>query len=122
MRAALLEWLYPAARVRQAVPAPAPDFASRANAFAGRYAPSSFCHTCSPRRVPYTLEITAQGNALMMSGKRWIEVDPLLFVREDGTGHIAFQIDPAGHVTSMSAGAFWSFEKVPDPRPAGSRP
>ncbi|HJR64253.1 MAG TPA: serine hydrolase domain-containing protein [Gemmatimonadaceae bacterium] len=114
LREALLKWLYPAARVRHPVPTPAPDFASRAKAFLGRYAPTIGCNSCTPRRVPYVVQVTLADNALFMFGKRWIEVDPLVFVREDGTGHIAFQLDSSGRVASMSAGAFWSFEKLPD--------
>lgn len=53
-------------------------------------------------------------DALFFAGNRWIEVAPLLFVRHDGTGYVAFHTDAAGRVTAMFPGSFWSFERLPD--------
>jgi hypothetical protein len=51
-----------------------------------------------------------------LAGNRWIQVEPLLFVREGGTGYIAFRADPAGVITHVFAGGFWSWEKLPSER------
>ncbi|HYJ79766.1 MAG TPA: serine hydrolase domain-containing protein [Longimicrobiaceae bacterium] len=117
LRQALLERLYPAARRRRPVPAPPADFAARATAFTGRYGWTTSCHTCQPRSVPVVLEVAADGDALRFAGRRWIEVGPLLFVREDGTGYIAFRTDAAGEVVGMYPGSFWSFERLPEAPP-----
>ena len=108
----ILRKLYPAARTRKPVPPPPADFAARAAAFAGRYVPMTSCHSCQPRSASMILEVTAEGDALRFSGKRWIEVAPLAFVREDGTGIIVFRTDEKGEVATMLPGGFWSFEKV----------
>jgi hypothetical protein len=50
---------------------------------------------------------------LSLNGKRWIEVSPLLFVREDGSGKMAFRTDSSGKITHLFTGGFWVFEKVP---------
>ena len=108
----LLEHLYPEARERRAVPKPAPDFSKRAANFAGRYAPMTGCESCKPPSAGWILKIDADGDALRFWGKRWIECDPLLFVREDGTAYVTFRTNSEGKVTEMHAGSFWSFRKV----------
>jgi CubicO group peptidase (beta-lactamase class C family) len=115
LREAVLNRYYPAARKRLPVPAPPRDFKSRIGDFVGRYAPSFSCHSCRPRSVPYILPITAapDSSAIVLSGKRWIEVAPLLFVREDGTGYIAFRRGPGGAITDMFVGNYWGFERLP---------
>jgi hypothetical protein len=118
LRDALLKRLYPDARARRPVPAPPADFAARAAAYTGRYAPSTSCHSCTPRSVPYILPVTLRDNALVLTGRRWIEVVPLLFVREDGSGYIVFRTDSAGRVNGMSVGSFWGFERLPDESPS----
>lgn len=114
LRDALLRRLYPAARVRRPVPAPPTDFAERAQAYVGRYGWSTSCHTCTPPSTSIVMTVTVRDNALFFSGKRWIEVAPRLFVREDGTGYISFGTDASGRVVEMFVGSFWSFERLPD--------
>lgn len=112
VKEAVLARYYPGARQRHPVPTPTGD-AERLARFAGRYAPTLSCHTCNPRRVPYVLTVTANGDGTLgFTGKRWLEAEPLLFVREDGTGHIAFRADSSGSVTHLFAGGFWSFERL----------
>src|SRR5262245_404668 len=113
LKQAVLEHLFPAARTRLPAPTPAPDFAKRAAAFVGRYAPSSSCHTCQPRSVPYILEVKADDEGLLFTGSKWIETAPLLFERKAGTGYIAFQTDAEGKVVALHAGSYWGFEKLP---------
>jgi len=119
LREALLKRLYPAARTRRPVPPPPADFATRAGAYTGRYAWMTSCHTCRPRSTSLVLDVSLRDGALFIAGNRWIEVEPLLFVRHDGTGYIAFRTDSAGRVTTMFPGSFWSFERLPDPGPDG---
>lgn len=110
----LLTRLYPAARRRYPLPARITDDSASVARYAGRYAPTSSCHTCIPRSVPYIMNATANPDGtISLSGKRWIRVDKELFVREDGTGHIAFRTDEKGAVTHLFAGGIWSFEKLP---------
>jgi hypothetical protein len=60
------------------------------------------------------MTVTANADGTLgFSGRRWIEAEPLLFVRDDGSGYIAFRADSAGRVTHMSPGSFWSFERLP---------
>ena len=108
----LLRYLYPEAKERHSVPAPPAGFAARAQLFAGRYVPMTGCTTCTPPTASFMLRIEADGDALRLSGKRWIEADPLLFVREDGTGYITFRTDAKGKIAMMFVGGFWSFRKV----------
>ncbi|HKS07645.1 MAG TPA: serine hydrolase domain-containing protein [Gemmatimonadaceae bacterium] len=113
----ILNRYYPASLVRLPVPAPPPDFRTRVGDFVGRFVPSTSCHTCTPRSAPYIVSITAapDSSALMMSiarGRRFIEVAPLLFVREDGSGYVAFRRGPSGTVTEMFVGNIWNFERV----------
>ena len=105
LKEALLERFYPEARERHPVPAPAGSDAAR---FAGRYIPTTSCHTCNPPSTPYVLNVTANDDGtLTFAGSKWTEVEPGLFVRAGGTGYIAFRDDKY-----LFAGGFWSWEKV----------
>jgi CubicO group peptidase (beta-lactamase class C family) len=112
VRSALLEYLYPAARVRHVPPAPPAGFAKRAAAFAGRYVPMFGCVTCKPRRAPLIINVKGDGDVLVINNQRWVEVDPLVFVHEGGGGRNVFRTDAAGKVVMMSSGGFWTFEKL----------
>ena len=110
---ALLRHLYPRARVRPIPPAPPPDFRKRGDAYAGTYGPSTSCHSCKPRSVPYVVEVKNEGDALRIWGFRYVEVAPLLFLREDGAAYIAFRADASGAIAEMHPGSFWAFERLP---------
>lgn len=114
VRSALLEYLYPAARVRHIPPAPPSGFAKRAPAYVGRYEMMTGCVTCKPRRASLLLEVKSEGDVLVINSRRWVEVDPLVFVREDGGGRLVFRTDAAGNIVAMFPGGFWSFEKTVD--------
>jgi CubicO group peptidase (beta-lactamase class C family) len=109
---ALLEHLYPAARVRHSPPVAPAGFAKRAAAYVGRYVLMTGCVTCEPRSVPFTLNVKSEGDMLLINNGKWVEVDPLVFVRDDGGGRIVFRTDAAGNVVAMFSGGFWSFEKL----------
>jgi CubicO group peptidase (beta-lactamase class C family) len=111
---ALLEHLFPAARVRTKPPAPPADFHDRAAAYTGRYVPLTGCQSCTPPSAPFVLQVKSEGDVLVISNRRWVEVDPLVFVREDGGGTIVFRTDEKGRVNWMFSGGFWSFGRVGD--------
>jgi len=105
VKEALLKHLFPAANERFPVPQPHPS--DRVAKLAGKYAWTTSCHTCVPRSVPQILDLKANDDgSIDFAGGRWIEVEPNLFVRHDGTGYIAFR-DPY-----LFAGGIWSFERL----------
>jgi CubicO group peptidase (beta-lactamase class C family) len=115
---ALLEHYYPPDVHRPAeIPQPPPDFDQRAPMFVGTYRWNVHCQTCGPRPIAPGQSVKVTSNpdgtlSLSSNRKRWIEVKPLLFIREDGGGRIAFRVDQTGKVTHMFAGGFWVFERV----------
>lgn len=113
---ALLTRYYAEARRRLPAPVAAPSFKERVALFTGRYAPTTSCHSCTPRSVPYILEVkpTADSTALLAAGNTWIEVEPFLFAQKDGTGYMAFRRGSSGAVQYMFAGGSWSWERLPD--------
>ena len=95
------------------LPQPAPSFNSRAHLFVGRYGWNTYCHTCPGRQPTSIMNVTSNPDGtLSLNGKRWIEVEPLLFVREDGASRVAFRADATGRITHMFFGGFWVFEKL----------
>lgn len=114
LKDALLRRYYPKARTQLPVPAPRAGIAERATQYAGRYAPITSCHSCIPRSVPMVLTVTAGADgSLTITGNRWIETAPDLFVRHDGSGYLYFRRDSTGRVAEMFPGSFWSFERLP---------
>jgi CubicO group peptidase (beta-lactamase class C family) len=112
---ALLERFFPRARERRPVPTPPPAEQVRAERFAGRYAPLTSCWSCEPLRVPSLMEVVANDDGtLNCVGGRWIAVDSLRFVRENGSGYIAFRADSTGAISEMFAGSFWGWQKLRD--------
>jgi len=114
---ALLEHYYLPAHPPH-IPQPPPDFNQRASLFIGTYRWNSYCRTCGPRAIPpgQSVKVTSNSDgtlSLSSTKKRWIELEPLLFIREDGGGKVAFRMDRTGKVTHMFAGGFWVFEKTP---------
>lgn len=98
---------------KASVPEPSEDFNARAHLFVGRYGAITYCHTCQGREPGMVLRVNANTDGtLTLNGRRWIEVEPLLFVREDGASKIAFRADAMGRITHMFSGGFWVFEKM----------
>jgi CubicO group peptidase (beta-lactamase class C family) len=112
---AVLKYLYPAARRRTLPPPSPPDFAKRGTAYAGTYAWMTSCHSCNPRSVSTVLEVKAENDGLSIAGGRYVEVAPLLFLRDNGAGYVAFREDASGTVVEMHPGGFWAFERIPKP-------
>jgi hypothetical protein len=113
---ALLTRYYADARRRLPAPVAAPSFKKRVALFTGRYAPTTSCHSCTPRSVPYILEVkpTADSTALLAARNTWIEVEPFLFAQKDGTGYMAFRRGSSGAAQYMFAGGSWSWERLPN--------
>jgi len=117
VKGALLEHYYPRENSPRISPPPK-DFNQRAPMFVGTYRWNVYCQTCGPRPIPpgQVVRVTANPDgtlSLSSNRKRWIEVKPLLFIRDDSGGKIAFRVDQTGKVTHMFAGGFWVFERVP---------
>ena len=110
---ALLERYYPPKHATR-IPQQKTDLKARAPIFVGTYRWNTYCHTCGPRPQGVALKVTDNPDGtLSINGKRWIEVEPLFFVREDGGAKVAFRMDAAGKITHLFAGGFWVFEKMP---------
>jgi hypothetical protein len=59
------------------------------------------------------MTVTARPDGtLEFAGGRWIAVDSLRFVRENGSGYIVFRTDSAGAVRELFAGGFWAWQKL----------
>ena len=112
---ALLERFFPLARARRPVPAPPPAEQVRAERFAGRYAPLTSCWSCQPVRTGSSMTVTANADGTLgFGGGRWIAVDSLRFVRQNGTGYIVFRNDSSGVIRELFAGGFWGWQKLQD--------
>src|SRR5688500_15612190 len=91
----LLERFIPSAKQRRHVPTTLPPVAKvQPERFAGRYIPLWSCVSCQPVRAGPALTVTAQADGTLgFAGGRWISVDSLRFVRENGSGYIVFRKD-----------------------------
>ena len=112
---ALLERFFPATRQRRQVPTTLPPLDRvRPERFAGRYMPLISCFSCQPMRAASLMTVMANPDGTLgFAGGRWIWVDSLRFVRENGTGYIVFREDSAGVIKELFAGAYWGWQKVP---------
>jgi hypothetical protein len=110
----LLERFFPSAKQRRPVPAtPPPAEEVQPERFAGSYIPLWSCFSCQPIRAGSVMTVTARADGtLEFAGGRWIAVEPLRFVRENGGGYIVFQADSTGAVRELFAGGFWAWQKV----------
>lgn len=110
----LLERFFPSAKQRRQVPTRLPSVEEvQPNRFAGRYIPLTSCFSCQPLRVGSVMAVTANPDGtLQFAGGRWIAVDSLRFVRQNGSGYIVFRADSAGAVRELFAGGPWAWQKV----------
>jgi hypothetical protein len=59
------------------------------------------------------MTVTANADGTLgFAGGRWIAVDSLRFVRENGTGYIVFRADSSGAIRELFAGGFWAWQKA----------
>jgi hypothetical protein len=57
--------------------------------------------------------VTANGDGTLgFAGGRWIAIDSLRFVRDNGSGYILFRQDSSGSSRELFAGGFWAWQKV----------
>lgn len=110
----LLERFFPEARKRRPVPQTLPPAETvKAQRFAGKYIPLVSCFSCQPPRESYPLTITANDDGTLgFAGGRWIQVDPLRFVKDSGSGYIVFRADETGAVRELFAGAYFGWQKI----------
>jgi CubicO group peptidase (beta-lactamase class C family) len=110
----LLERLFPSATQRRPVPTTLlPVEQVQPERFAGRYIPLSSCFSCRPVRAGSVMTVTAGADGTLgFAGGRWISVDSVRFVRENGSGYIVFRKDSTGAVRELFAGGFWAWQKV----------
>jgi CubicO group peptidase (beta-lactamase class C family) len=107
----VLNRYYPAAP--SVVPSAPSEFGSYAALYTGTYRWNTYCKTCDRSAPTVTVVVKANPDStLTISGRRWIEVEPMLFVREDGLSKVAFRMDASGEVTHLFGGGFWVFERV----------
>ena len=98
------------------VPLAKDEYKTRAPMFVGTYRWNVFCHTCPQSALGLVLKASSNedGTVKLSNGShRWIEVEPMLFVRDDGESRIAFQSDKSGQVKYLYSSGFWVFERVP---------
>ena len=110
----LLERLFPAAKQRRSVPTTLPPVEDVKPArFVGRYIPLTSCFSCQPVRASSLMTVTANADGTLgFAGGRWIAVDALRFVRENGTGYIVFRADSSGAIRELFAGGHWAWQKT----------
>ncbi|MGH8435998.1 MAG: hypothetical protein ACRERX_16310 [Pseudomonas sp.] len=114
LKETLLQRFFPKSRERRVVPVLTAGARARAQRFAGRYAALTSCWSCNPQRLNSVLTVTANPDGTLdFAGSKWIPVDSLRFVRHDGSGYIAFQSDRTGAIHHLFAGAFYSWQKLP---------
>jgi hypothetical protein len=59
------------------------------------------------------MTVTANDDGTLgFAGGRWIAVDSLRFVRENGSGYIVFREDSEGAIRELFAGGSWAWQKV----------
>jgi CubicO group peptidase (beta-lactamase class C family) len=125
---AFLDRYYPAATVTP-FPAPPADFARRAPLFAGYYRYNRYSRTTleDPVAAVQQLHVADNGDGTLtieipdvlrdfLGPIRMVEVEPLLFRRDDGDHYAAFRMGPDGRITHLSLnvlGAAIVLEKVP---------
>jgi CubicO group peptidase (beta-lactamase class C family) len=85
----------------------------RVKLFAGKYQYNVYCHTCGVpfQSMTFTISPNTDGT-IQLNGRKWIEVQENLFVREDGRSKVGFRKDSSGKVTHMYLGGYWTFEKM----------
>ena len=124
-----LDQYYPA---DQPLPQPPSDFDSRAGKYTGSYQVLNWDSTSYASSVTFfsgQIRITAADGKLAVTPKGggdtyggfgedtgyWVEVEPLVFRREDGRGMIAFDEDERGRITHLYSGQQYhgAFKKMP---------
>ena len=94
-------------------PLATPDSKGELKRFAGLYRANLYCHTCKNPLPVAEVEVTSnEDGTITVWENRWVQTEPLLFVRLDGKQKIGFQEDKSGRIVQMSAGSWKVLEKV----------
>jgi CubicO group peptidase (beta-lactamase class C family) len=124
---AFLDHYYPAASSAP-FPAPPPDFARRARLFTGNYRYNHYSrNTLEKPASILQLHVTDRGDGTLtieipgalrdvLDPIHLVEVEPLLFRRDDGDNYAAFRMGPDGRITHLALsvlGLAVVLEKVP---------
>ena len=108
VRSAILDRWFPATP-RKVVKTTSP---STAKDVAGTYRMNIWCHSC-PADSSRDFEVKANDDdSLTISGRTWIEVEPLLYYRADGKGVLGFHRNAKGEVDVMTGGSWMVWERV----------
>jgi len=86
--------------------------------FAGKYRSIIYCHSCPPNTAyvtnPFEVKVTDDG-MLSISGARWKQIEPMLFVRAEGglagRSLIGFKKNSKGEIAYMFQNSLRVFEK-----------
>ena len=110
----LLERFFPAAKQRRPVPTTLPSVQEvKPERFVGNYVALWSCFSCQPPRASSAMTVQANADGtLQFAGGRWIAVDSLRFVRQNGSGYIVFRADSTGAVRELFAGGYWAWQKT----------
>jgi CubicO group peptidase (beta-lactamase class C family) len=113
---ALIDHYFPDRRER-IQPNPIVNYQSRAARYAGTYELNQFCHTCGPDRREYPrLEVKAfPDGTISISGNEshFIEVEPLVFRRVDGSaGAAVFHEDATARIDFLAGDAWLVVERI----------
>jgi len=116
LKHAILQRFFPASREKLPVPKSRDPNKVKAERFAGEYGSLPSCWSCTPPRIWGRLNVVANPDGTLgFAGGRWIHVDGLRFVRENGSGHIVFREDEKGEIRELFAGAYWGWQRIPKP-------
>jgi CubicO group peptidase (beta-lactamase class C family) len=84
------------------------------SAYTGTYLANNYCRSCpGGAENAQRFSVTADSGWLRLWDDRWGEIDPLLFVSEDGRRRIGFMKDSTGTIVALSAGAWRVLERAP---------
>jgi hypothetical protein len=110
----LLERFFPSAKKRRPVPTTLPPIeVVQPQRFVGSYIPLTACFSCQPVRAGSLMTVTSHADGTLgFAGGRWVAVDSLRFVRENGSGYIVFRADSSGAIRELFAGGFWAWQKT----------
>ena len=81
--------------------------------FIGHYRWTTYCHSCGENHYPNAREVTAnEDHTLSGFGRKFYQVEPLLFKSYDGERVMGFVEDEHGVIQFMSMGNINTFEKI----------
>ena len=99
---------------RPSPPEPSLAPAASLQRFAGRYRWDVYCRSCGRPAPSQGPEVTVHPDgSLGFAGQRWVQVDSLLFRREDGARVLGFRADRDGAIRYLFIDGPITFERIP---------